>query len=127
VSAAALILFVSVAILYLAPLIVQRFLPERYELSGALQVAGIAIGVLKVLGGIGKATATAVCTERGLMQLNLLLWLSVLVSVAGAILGAAWGLTGLIYGVGLGWLLRIYFCSYLARPLLGEQPASSRG
>jgi O-antigen/teichoic acid export membrane protein len=125
-SALLLILLVSAAIHYFAPLVVHAFLSEQYELSSGLVMAGIVTGVLKVLGGIGKATATALGGERELMYLNLLMWISVLVGAAGAIFGATWGLTGVIYGVGLGWIGRIYVCSYIARPLLAEQPANSR-
>ena len=37
---------------------------------------------------------------------NLLGWLSVAVAIAAAGLGSHWGLAGVIYGVGLGWLMR---------------------
>jgi Na+-driven multidrug efflux pump len=33
-------------------------------------------------------------------------WVSVALSVMGAVFGARWGLTGVIYGVSLGWLVR---------------------
>ncbi len=125
-SALLLILLVSVTVFYFAPLIVQWFLSEQYVLAPGLVVAGIVTGVLKVAGGIAKAAATALCGERELMYLNLLMWISLLAGAAGAFVGAAWGLTGLIYGVGLGWIGRVYACSHMAKPFLKEHPASAR-
>jgi hypothetical protein len=40
--------------------------------------------------------------------------MSVVVAVLGAVVGARWGLPGVIYGVGLGWVMRASVGMFLA-------------
>ena len=100
----------------LTPLILRWFLHGKYDLSHALIIAAICSGVLKVLGAFATSVVTAVASSRALKQLSLLGWVSVLVGAVGGILGARWGLVGVVYGVGLGWLLRLAIASGLALP-----------
>jgi hypothetical protein len=60
-----------------------------------------------------KATVTALATGSEVSVVNLLGWVSVGVAFAAAIFGARWGLTGVIYGVGVGWLVRALTASFL--------------
>jgi Na+-driven multidrug efflux pump len=39
-------------------------------------------------------------------MVNILGWVSVGLAIPAALVGGRWGLAGVIYGVGLGWLLR---------------------
>ena len=45
--------------------------------------------------------------------MNLAGWASVAIAVPAAVLAARWGLAGVIYGVGIGWLLRALTAFYL--------------
>ena len=96
----------SVAIWFLTPLIEQWFLAGKYHLGGSLLVATIFSGVAKIMNSFTKATVTALATGSEVSTVNLLGWLAVVVAVGAAIVGAHWGLAGVIYGVGLGWLAR---------------------
>ena len=59
--------------------------------------------------------------------MNLYGWISLALSVVGAIVGARWGLAGVVYGVGVGWVFRtLSALAIMYRHLRpAEQPAAS--
>ena len=81
-------------------------LADRYRFSGSLVLAALVAGWAKLLTPSSKATVTALADDRQLALVNLSGWASVALSVVGAVAGSRWGLTGVIYGVSLGWLAR---------------------
>jgi O-antigen/teichoic acid export membrane protein len=103
----------SVTIWFLTPWIERAFLEGKYHLGGTLLVATLFSGVAKVLNSFTKSTVTALATASEVSIVNLLGWVSVAVAVAAAIFGARWGLAGVIYGVGLGWLMRALTALYI--------------
>jgi O-antigen/teichoic acid export membrane protein len=103
----------SVAIWFLTPWIEDSFLAGKYHLAGSLLLATIFSGVAKILNSFTKGTVTALATGPEVSTVNLLGWVSVGVAFAAAIFGARWGLAGVIYGVGLGWLARAVTASYI--------------
>jgi O-antigen/teichoic acid export membrane protein len=103
----------SVAIWFLTPWIEDWFLAGKYHLAGSLLLATIFSGVAKILNSFTKGTVTALATGPEVSTVNLLGWVSVGVAFAAAIFGARWGLAGVIYGVGLGWLARAVTASYI--------------
>ncbi|RPI63865.1 MAG: hypothetical protein EHM50_01615 [Lysobacterales bacterium] len=94
----------AVCVLAFTPLIERWFLAGKYHLPTALLVAALFSGFAKIAHAFARATATAVATPRELALVNGAGWVSLAVAVGAAILAAPWGLTGVIYGVGLGWL-----------------------
>jgi len=94
----------AAAILVLTPLIERWLLAGKYHLPMALIVATLFSGVAKIAHAFARATATALATSRELALVNGAGWLSVALAVGAAIVAAPWGLTGLIYGIGAGWL-----------------------
>jgi hypothetical protein len=46
--------------------------------------------------------------------LNVLMWVTVGIAVAGALMGAQWGLVGLIYGTSVGWAIRTLVSALIA-------------
>ena len=103
----------SVVIWFVTPLVERYLLAGKYHLGGSLLLAALFSGVAKVMNAFTKSTVTALATARELSIVNLFGWVSVAVAVAAAIFGARWGLTGVIYGVGLGWLMRALTALYL--------------
>ncbi len=79
-------------------------LEGRYEFSRGLLVAFVIVGLVRVWGGISGATAIAIGTARQLAMLNALSWVALLVAAASAYAARGFGLTGIVYGVGVGWL-----------------------
>lgn len=94
----------AAAILVLTPLIESWFLAGKYHLSTALLVAALFSGVAKIAHAFARATATALATPRELAIVNGAGWLSAALAVGAAVAAAPWGLTGLVYGIGIGWL-----------------------
>lgn len=94
----------AAAILVVTPLVERWFLAGKYDLPTILVVAALFSGVAKIAHAFAKAAATALGTPRELARVNGAGWASVALAVGSAYLAAPWGLTGVIYGVGLGWL-----------------------
>lgn len=109
----AIIVAGSVMIWFVTPLLERHFLAGKYHLGGSLVLAALFSGVAKVMNAVTKSTVTALATAGELSILNLFGWVSVAVAVVAAIVGARWGLAGVIYGVGLGWLMRAVAAFYL--------------
>ena len=103
----------SLAIWFLTPWIERSFLAGKYHLDGYLLLATLFSGVAQIMNSLTRATVSALSTAAELATLNWLGWLSVVVALLGGIVGARWGLAGLIYGVGLGWLMRGLAGTYL--------------
>jgi O-antigen/teichoic acid export membrane protein len=101
-----MVLLASAAIWLFTPLVERWFLAGKYHLAGPLLLAAIVSGVAKIANAFAKAVAAAVAEPRELSRINVSGWVSVVLAVAGAWIGARWGLTGVIYGVAVGWSLR---------------------
>ncbi|HUR96220.1 MAG TPA: hypothetical protein VMY76_16690 [Gemmatimonadales bacterium] len=101
-----IIVFGSAAIWVVTPLVERWFLGGKYHLAGSLVLAAIFSGIAKIANSFSKAAATALSDPRELSLVNVAGWVSVGISLAGAFAGARWGLAGVIYGVGFGWLFR---------------------
>jgi O-antigen/teichoic acid export membrane protein len=103
----------SIAIWLLTPFIERSLLAGKYHLDGSLLLAAIFSGIVKIMNSVTRATAAALATTSELSVFNWLGWASVVVALLAGIVGARWGLAGLIYGVGVGWLMRALAGSYL--------------
>ena len=100
------VLLGCLAVWYLAPPIAALFVGDKYQLTPALLFAVIVAGSIRVVSGLPRASATAFCTTRELGHLAVLGWLAVGCAFLGALVGARWGIVGIIYGVAFGWLCR---------------------
>jgi O-antigen/teichoic acid export membrane protein len=100
------VLLGSAAIWVVTPLVERWLLAGKYHLAGSLVLAAVVSGVAKVFNAFTRSTASALATPRELSAVNLLGWASLGVAVVAAVVGARWGLAGLIYGVALGWVAR---------------------
>jgi O-antigen/teichoic acid export membrane protein len=121
------VLLGSAAIWVVTPLVERWLLAGKYHLAGSLVLAAVVSGVAKVFNAFTRSTASALATPRELSAVNLLGWASLGVAVVAAVVGARWGLAGLIYGVALGWVARsasaLYIVARHLRLPLPEQAA----
>ncbi len=115
----------SGAIAVVTPLVEHWFLAGKYHLTGPLVLATVVSGVAKILNAFSKASAVAVAEPRELAMLNALGWVSVGIAVLGAVIGARWGLAGVIYGVAVGWILRTAASTYITARHLREPAVPS--
>jgi hypothetical protein len=102
----AMVLVGSAVIWIATPLLERWVLAGKYHLGAPLLVAAVVSGIGKIANSFAKATASALAEPRELSLINAIGWVSVGLAVLGAYLGSHWGLTGVIYGVSLGWGLR---------------------
>lgn len=96
-------LLASLAIWWIAPFVVTRFLAGKYTLTTALLLAAVVSGAAKVASAFATAAATALCTERELAQLRYLAWVTLVFSAGACWVLAQWGVVGVVCGAGLGW------------------------
>lgn len=119
----------GVALWLATPVVVELLLADRYVLPPSLVLALLLGGLAKVLGALASAVLNATAATRDLARLNAWTWAGVLVGGASAVAGARFGLTGVVYGVGAGWLVNALAAAVLAAPHLREraQPPDSSG
>jgi hypothetical protein len=108
----------SLAVAVAVPLVKTFLLHGKYELSAHLVLAVVVSGVAKVLNAFAKALVAGLALPDEVATVNLFGWLSVAVAIAAAAVGARWGLAGVIYGVGLGWLIRALVAFRICAPHL---------
>jgi hypothetical protein len=88
----------------LTPLVERWVLGSKYDLPAPLVAAALFSGVAKIAHAFAKAAATALATQRELALVNVAGWFSAALAIGCAVVAARWGLIGVIYGVGVGWL-----------------------
>jgi hypothetical protein len=119
----ALMLVASPAIWWGSIWLVDHLLTGRYVLTPGLVLAAMVTGYIRVGGAFARTIVSALGTARQLAALNLFGWIAIAAAVAAAAVGARWGLRGVIYGVGVGWLIQASTAAYFAVPLLrGDRP-----
>lgn len=118
--ALALIVPLWIVIWFAAPLIQRTFLPGEYAMPGSLILAALVAGTIKAFSGIAQAGVTALASVRSMEIAGVIGWASVLVGVVAAAYGARYGLTGVVYGVGAGWAIRLLAASFILSRELDE-------
>jgi O-antigen/teichoic acid export membrane protein len=108
----------AVVLWLIAPPIAHWFLGGRYDLSSALMLAAIVSGLLKVCSAFATSIVVALGDERDLRHTGLSAGSSVVLACVGAFLAAPWGLTGVLYGISAGWLVRTLAAIWVAVPHL---------
>lgn len=109
-----LVFLSSVLIFVIVPPLVAWIFDGKYTLDAGLVLAALVAGTGKVLNAFSSVTVTSLGTKKELRQLNFLMWMSLSIAVCGAYVGSNWGLTGIIYGVALGWYLNFLAGAFMA-------------
>jgi O-antigen/teichoic acid export membrane protein len=99
---------------FVTPLVETWFLAGKYHLTGSLVLATLVSGVAKIANSFTKSVVSALGTSAELSLVNLLGWGVVALAIPAAIIGARWGLAGVMYGVALGWILSATTALYFA-------------
>ncbi|HEY8257471.1 MAG TPA: hypothetical protein VIG08_07425 [Gemmatimonadales bacterium] len=107
-----IVLLGSAIIWVVTPVLERSFLAGKYHLAGPLIFAALVSGIIKILNAFAKGTVSALATGRELAMINVFGWISIGIAVVAAVVGARWGLTGVIYGVAFGWLVRAITAFY---------------
>jgi O-antigen/teichoic acid export membrane protein len=115
----------SIVIWIVAPPLAHWFLAGRYDLDGALMVAALVSGVLKVFSAFATGTVVALAQDKSLRALSLVSWTAIGLSVIAAFAAAPWGLVGVLYGISAGWLFRSLVATWIAIPYLRQTVTSA--
>ncbi len=116
----------AIAVLIVMPWLLEHFLSRKYAVSEEMILAVIAIGFVRIGESSAAAAVSALGSTRELAQLNALGWLMVIASSACAVWGSRYGLTGMIYGLGAGWMLGAIGAGVLAAKALMRMPRAPR-
>jgi O-antigen/teichoic acid export membrane protein len=116
----------ALVILFAAPWVAEWLLAGKYELATALMIAALVSAAVKLVDGFATTMVWALGSARQLAMLNWVSWACAGFGVAGAWLGARWGLIGLMYGVTLGWVARGAVAGALSARLLRSVPDAHR-
>jgi len=106
----------GVGVWLVAPFILKWVLAGRYEIGWPLMLAAIVVGALKIANSLVAAAVSALGSGRDLSRLSAIGWISIGLALVGGTIGSRWGLTGLVCGVGMSWLLRAFLIARLAAP-----------
>jgi len=109
-------LLVCVAIWAATPVLVRSLLHGKYDLSAALVLAALVTGLWKVVEAFASSAATAMGEAGELTRLAIGGWGALALGAVGGAVGARWGLVGVVYGIGLGWLVRAIVGAIIAWP-----------
>jgi hypothetical protein len=121
----AVVTVTCIGIWVVTPWLVEWALAGKYLLPPALILAALINGLFKVGSAFARAAATALADNRQLGYLNGLGWVAVVTAMVGAVVGARWGLPGVLYGVSLGWLFQGLTAAWIAAPHLTSSGKAS--
>ncbi|MEX0870732.1 MAG: hypothetical protein WDZ65_02875, partial [Aquisalimonadaceae bacterium] len=105
----------TVIVLGLGPWLIRLFVGDKYDITLTLFIAAILVGYLKIAQALAVATVNALGNVVALNVMNVCCWISLAVAALGAWALSGYGLVGLVYGVGLGWLWQAIVAAWLAR------------
>ncbi|HVY81510.1 MAG TPA: oligosaccharide flippase family protein [Steroidobacteraceae bacterium] len=94
----------AVAVLVLTPWLLGVVLATRYSFSMTLLYALVLVGFVRVWSGVSGVVVSALGSAQQLALLNLCGWLALAIAAAGAFAARGFGLPGVVYGIGAGWL-----------------------
>jgi O-antigen/teichoic acid export membrane protein len=104
----------SVLIVLVAPLVFNTLLQGKYEIGFGLIGATIVVGMAKVWEGFSTAVTVACGSPRSMATIGILAWICLAVAAGAMVVGARYGLIGILYGVGVAWVLLAAGGSWLA-------------
>jgi hypothetical protein len=88
----------------LTPYVLRTFLQGRYVLPDSLLFAIFAVGAIRVGSAFAVSSVQALGESTDFRHMTICAWLSVLLGGTCALIGASFGVRGVVYGVGIGWL-----------------------
>jgi O-antigen/teichoic acid export membrane protein len=94
----------ALAVLLVTPWLLGAVLKSRYSFPMTLLYALVVVGFVRVWSGVSSSVVAALGTARQLVILNLYSWLALAVATVAVFAARDFGLTGVVYGMGAGWL-----------------------
>jgi O-antigen/teichoic acid export membrane protein len=119
-AGAATVMLIAVVCL-VTPYVLTVFLKGRYHLGNALLIAIFAVGIVKVACAFAVSCVQALGHSNQFRQLTFWAWFSVASSLVCAAVCSRFGLSGIVYGVGAGWLLLTLASGLIASHVIRSQ------
>lgn len=114
----------SIGVLVVMPWVGEHFLQGRYVFARDLLYAMVIVGFVRVWSGFASASVMALGSTRELVIYNGWSWVALGFAAAGATVAARYGLTGIVYGLGIGWFTLALAATAIANRACGRRPAS---
>ncbi len=108
----------GVVVWIITPSVLHWILNDRYKIAWPLLTAALVTGTLKVLSSLAASVVNALGSGRDLLLISGIGWVAIAFGFIGASVGVRWGLTGLVFGVGAGWLFQAIATFWIAAPRL---------
>jgi O-antigen/teichoic acid export membrane protein len=108
----------GVVVWIITPSVLHWILNDRYSVAWPLLTAALVTGALKVFSSLAASVVNALGSGRDLFLISGIGWVAIAFGFIGASVGVRWGLTGLVFGVGAGWLFRAIAIFWIAAPKL---------
>jgi O-antigen/teichoic acid export membrane protein len=102
------------AVLVVTPYVLSVFLKGRYTVGTGLLTAIFVIGIIRIGSAFAVSCVQALGYSRQFRQLTIGAWICVATSLLCAYGCSRFGLTGIVYGVGAGWLLLTVIATTIA-------------
>ncbi len=104
----------GVVVWIITPSVLHWILNDRYKIAWPLLTAALVTGTLKVLSSLAASAVNALGSGRDLLLISGIGWFAIAFAFIGASVGVRWGLTGLVFGVGAGWLFQAIATFWIA-------------
>lgn len=111
----------TAAVLLFGPWVINAIVGDRYNIGFSLYIAAILIGYAKILQGTTLAVVNALGSASILNIMSAASWFSIGIAIIAAWALSPFGLEGIIYGVGVGWLFQALLALFLSRGLLDQR------
>ena len=111
----------TVAVMTLGPWLIRVLVGDKYQVGMELFVAAVIVGYVRIWDSLAMSTVSALGNVRALALMNVFGWSALGVALLGAWLLRGFGIQGIIYGVGLGWLMQAIAATLLARMAMRQR------
>ena len=105
----------TIGVMTLGPWLIRVLVGDKYHVGMELFVAAVIVGYVRIWESLAMSTVSALGNVRALALMNVFGWSALGVALLGAWLLRGFGIQGIIYGVGLGWLMQAVAATWLAR------------
>jgi O-antigen/teichoic acid export membrane protein len=116
----------TVLVMVGGPLVFHYLLHDKYRIGWPLLAVMVAIGLARVWEGFSSTIVAALGDTTRMAQLSVASWVSLGVALAGALIGSAHGLFGILCGMQAAWLVLAAAGTWIARLSFSERFSEAR-
>jgi O-antigen/teichoic acid export membrane protein len=115
----AMAIIAAVLVILVTPWIGTHLLNGQYPFTASLLYAMVIVGFVRVWAGFAYAAVSALGSTSQLSHYNWWSGVALAIAVVAAIAASGQGLTGIVYGLGAGWLFLAVAATFIASRALG--------